>query len=668
MGTRVGIELSPAACRVIEVEGGTPWGRRTPETRVQSFAVLPPEGPETQAKFETLRRQSAAVVVWGVPSDHRQVIVANRSYEAMRKEALAALANAGIETRGVLADIAPVTEGKERAPRRPVVVALAAAAPINAALAPLVTAGVRVRIVMTPASALASLARTRRQFAVPGAIEAYVALDETGTCIALVRDGALITARERSWGYIDDVGHAPRLLEDITVRLADELSEFFGAIGASPSAVSQICVCGGLPELRSMTARLTARLDIEVEPLDSLYGIDPEPLYEHVEDFRERCAELRLAWAAASEWPSSINLLRARRRQTTKTALSRAAIVAGTAAGLGVGWQVQRTAWWRSTTFSASTKTASSAKPSASPAKPTAATGRAATPAAPAAKPPTPSTTVAPPFATAPVVPSPPAPKTAAPATGPDAPVTPPPASVTKAPVPTAPAPVAKAPVPVAAPPPAIAKAPPPAPVTNAPPAAATKTPPIVAPPPPAVAKAPPPAVPTPPVAKVPAPTARPPAAVTPPPATAPSAARREPERPAAPRVETRPAPTGTPPPEPTRTAPPATVPAAPPATSAAPPRVEPTAPPVRQGETPPQPAPRRQPPARTPTESPLPFDASLGTILYSPDRKLAIIDGRIVGVGDEVRGARVTDITPTVVFLRDAQGKLRRLTLAVGR
>jgi hypothetical protein len=62
-----------------------------------------------------------------------------------------------------------------------------------------------------------------------------------------------------------------------------------------------------------------------------------------------------------------------------------------------------------------------------------------------------------------------------------------------------------------------------------------------------------------------------------------------------------------------------------------------------------------------------LPFDAVLGTILYSPDRKLAIIDGRIVGPGDDVRGARVIDITPSAVLLRDAQGRLRRLALTSG-
>ena len=63
-------------------------------------------------------------------------------------------------------------------------------------------------------------------------------------------------------------------------------------------------------------------------------------------------------------------------------------------------------------------------------------------------------------------------------------------------------------------------------------------------------------------------------------------------------------------------------------------------------------------------TEMPLPFDAVLGTILYSPDRKLAIVNGRIVGPGDDVNGARIVDITPTAVLLRDAQGRLRNLTL----
>jgi len=62
-----------------------------------------------------------------------------------------------------------------------------------------------------------------------------------------------------------------------------------------------------------------------------------------------------------------------------------------------------------------------------------------------------------------------------------------------------------------------------------------------------------------------------------------------------------------------------------------------------------------------------LPFDAALGTILYSSDRKLAIIDGRIIGVGDEIRGARVVEITQSAVLLRDGQGHLRRLAVGAG-
>jgi len=55
-----------------------------------------------------------------------------------------------------------------------------------------------------------------------------------------------------------------------------------------------------------------------------------------------------------------------------------------------------------------------------------------------------------------------------------------------------------------------------------------------------------------------------------------------------------------------------------------------------------------------------------LGTILYSADRKLAIVDGRIVTIGDDVRGTRIVDITPSAVLLRDGQGRLRRLGLSI--
>jgi hypothetical protein len=63
-----------------------------------------------------------------------------------------------------------------------------------------------------------------------------------------------------------------------------------------------------------------------------------------------------------------------------------------------------------------------------------------------------------------------------------------------------------------------------------------------------------------------------------------------------------------------------------------------------------------------------IPFEGSLGTILYGSDRKLAIVDGRIVQVGDDVRGARLIDILPDAVLFRDVQGRVRKLSLQDSR
>src|SRR5882762_7995499 len=189
MATRLGIELSPAACRIVEIEGGSAFRRRQRDTRVVSFSVLPPSGPETQAKLASLRERSAAVIVWGATSEHRQVMVTGGSHESMRAEAIDALT---------------------------------AATEVSAALRPLRNAGIRLRTVATPAVALGSLARLRRASSVPGTIEAYVALESTDTCLALVRDGVLVAARERAWGYVDHTSpfNTPRRLGEVASRLA----------------------------------------------------------------------------------------------------------------------------------------------------------------------------------------------------------------------------------------------------------------------------------------------------------------------------------------------------------------------------------------------------------------------------------------------------------------
>ena len=72
--------------------------------------------------------------------------------------------------------------------------------------------------------------------------------------------------------------------------------------------VSQVLLCGDMPEIRSLTAPLIERLNIEVETLDSLDGIDTAALPAPAERFSEQVASLRLASAIAAE-PPPVNLL-----------------------------------------------------------------------------------------------------------------------------------------------------------------------------------------------------------------------------------------------------------------------------------------------------------------------------------------------------------------------
>jgi hypothetical protein len=139
-----------------------------------------------------------------------------------------------------------------------------------------------------------------------------------------------------------------RTREDAAIQLGDAIAAFFGDCGLRPNDVAQICVCGGLRELRNMTLTLMERFDVEVEPLDSLFGVDTAHLPEPSDDFRERIVDLRLPWAVAADWNAPLDFLRERRRRTAKTVLSRAAAVAGVATGVALAWRVQQSAWFQS--------------------------------------------------------------------------------------------------------------------------------------------------------------------------------------------------------------------------------------------------------------------------------------------------------------------------------
>jgi hypothetical protein len=231
---------------------------------------------------------------------------------------------------------------KRNAPRRPVVVALASRSAVATALQPVLTAGIQVRSVATPAMALMSLARLRQAAAVEteGVVDAYIAIDVTETSIALVRNGTLVAARELMSGYGEGRRLELRCQEDVAARLGDELIDFLTTVGGSPQSLRHVALCGGYPELRSVAALLTGRLDVEVEPLDTLFGIDEDQLPEPSERFRVRVACARVAWAAAADTRPPLSLLHARQRQAAHARFARVAIAAGMMAGVGIGWQV----------------------------------------------------------------------------------------------------------------------------------------------------------------------------------------------------------------------------------------------------------------------------------------------------------------------------------------
>jgi hypothetical protein len=529
--TRVGIELTPVASRIVEVvHRGRIW--RTPGigSSVVSFGMCPASEPDLDDVLQSLRGKTASVVVWGTASEHRQVDVHIGSYGRMRAEALRTLSDDGVPTRGVWADIAPA--GPADGVRMPVVVSAASAKQMTDALQPLTDAGIRLRTVMTPAAALAAIARSRRAFSAPDTTEAYVALDNTLTCVALTRNGALVAAHDLAWGFLhDDEKRRPRARDEIVSRLSHELAELF-KMSSDAGRVTQVCICGGLPDLRSITLPLLERLDVEVEILDSLSGIDVGSLSQPAADeVRERVSELRIAWVAAAEW-TTISLLRPNRRRASQAALSRAAVVAGVAAGLGSGWSIARID--------------SLPVAAASPVPTRSAPARAAVEA----------------LSASPSLPSEASPTATA-------------GTLLAKEEPTAPAP----------------------PPIKQEPAVARFDPPsideirerVLAPPP--ISSEPPPI-------------------------------RQEP--PAAVR------------------------------------RVAPEVVPRRVQRSAPQQPP---PPLRRPASDPPPFDAAISSILFSADRQLAIIDGRVVGRGDMVRDATVVEISADIVLLRDAQGRLRRLS-----
>ncbi len=85
---RVGVELSPTACRAIVVEGdSTAHGHAGHlHTRVRSFHLLSASDLDALGRLGSVASDPAAVVAWGMRSEHLQVVVGGGRYDRMREE------------------------------------------------------------------------------------------------------------------------------------------------------------------------------------------------------------------------------------------------------------------------------------------------------------------------------------------------------------------------------------------------------------------------------------------------------------------------------------------------------------------------------------------------------------------------------------------------------
>jgi hypothetical protein len=326
---RTGIDLSSERCILVDASLATRWrnpGERS-LLRVHQFARIDgaASAEALKAKLNILNKDTAFsrhawVTLWGVPSTHQYLpLTAERQIEGdaiarARGAAVLGLDPAAISVATVAAD-----EG--------VTMFAAGTESIRVKLRALETAGFVIDGVCTPCGALWAQARLRRS-AEPGLVHAYVAIGAFASAMVMVSDGFLLYAKEMAWGFTSEV--------DVSGRLAADLKWSFLYLKQYwDEDVSQVLLCGDMPEIRSLTAPLIERLDIDVETLDSLDGFDARSLRPPVDQFADRVASLRLAAAIAAD-PPPANLLTAGTPSWRATSLARPALAAGLFAALGL--------------------------------------------------------------------------------------------------------------------------------------------------------------------------------------------------------------------------------------------------------------------------------------------------------------------------------------------
>ena len=340
---RTGIDLSSIRCNVVDAELSGRRRRGAPGSfRVHNFAsVTHLDNAQTlTAELKALSSFSrrAWVNLWDVRSSHQYLLLPSASDAELesraRRYGASVLGMNDLEV--TVATSIGATRGEPgHHPKREVSFFAAGSDDIRARLRPIVEAGFIVEGVTTPCGALWSQARMRRP-SLPGEVHAHVALGVSQSALGIFADGALLYARDLDWGYAAPSLGTPVALDRhlLADRLAMELRRSFLYLKQYwEQDVSQVLLCGDMPDIRSLTAPLIYRLNIEVETLDTLDGIDTATLPE---GFAERAPTLRLASSIAVE-PPPVNLLPVEVTAIRTNRTGQRIVVLGSAAAVVIG-------------------------------------------------------------------------------------------------------------------------------------------------------------------------------------------------------------------------------------------------------------------------------------------------------------------------------------------
>lgn len=317
---RTSVELHSDFCRLVAVDvaasaDAVPSG----DVRVHAFVTRLSQHPESGGFIDALRRardehdlpREAVVTMWGLRAIHQYVRLEAVDDHALETRAIAAVTEeiALLEADGSRATIdlaAGDATLDEAGPRRDVSLTAASAIEIAYRIEPLTSAGFSVVRVITPAMALASIACSRPD-SVPGVASMYVAVAPHAAAIAIVRDRMLLVARELPFGHAsDEAADEP----PFDVRLVSDLrrsQQFFRQ--TFRATLDTMVMCGDVERLRSLAASIGTALNVPVQTLDALAGIDAAAVPEPASEFRDAVSALRLAIAAGAEPAPFTNLL-----------------------------------------------------------------------------------------------------------------------------------------------------------------------------------------------------------------------------------------------------------------------------------------------------------------------------------------------------------------------